>query len=98
MKKYTQKYEISVLQKDISIEIKEGVLSISGQKNGKLEKEDKGTYLYRELKHSSFRRTFTLSDNLKTDDIKATFENGILNITLPKTEPILEEAQVIDIE
>ena len=85
-------------KKDISIEIKEGVLSISGQKNGKLEKEDKGTYLYRELKHSSFRRTFTLSDNLKTNDIKATFENGILNITLPKTEPVLEEAQVIDIE
>ena len=46
----------------------------------------------------SFKRSFTLSDTLEADKIKAKFENGILNISIPKTEPKVEEAQVIDIE
>ena len=85
-------------KKDITIEVKDGVLSIAGQKNNKIDKKDKGTYLYRELKHSSFRRSFTLGDNLKTEDIKAKFENGILNISLTKNEPIVEEAVVVNID
>jgi|TARA_R100000084_G_C4592748_1_gene119272 HSP20 family protein len=85
-------------KKDISIEVKDGVLTISGQKKDKVDNEDKGTYIYRELKHSSFKRSFTLSDTLEADKIKAKFENGILNISIPKTEPKVEEAQVIDIE
>jgi HSP20 family molecular chaperone IbpA len=100
---YKDKIEITseipgLTKKDISIEVKEGVLTIAGQKNGKIDKKDKGTFLCRELKHSSFRRSFTLGDNLKTDEIKAKFENGILNISLAKTETQVEETQVIDIE
>ena len=85
-------------KKDISIEVKEGTLTIAGQKKEKKENGEKGTYLYRELKHSSFRRSFLLGDNLAPDDIKAKFENGILNVSIPKVEPKVEEAQIIDIE
>ena len=85
-------------KKDISIEVKDGVLTISGQKIDKTNNEDQGTYIYRELKQSSFKRSFTLSETLEANKIKAKFENGILNISIPKTEPKVEEAQVIDIE
>ena len=85
-------------KKDISIEVKDGVLTISGQKKDKVDNEDKGTYIYRELKHSSFKRSFTLSDNLASGRIKAKFENGTLNVSIPKIEPKVEEATVIDIE
>ena len=85
-------------KKDISIEVKEGTLTIAGQKKEKKENGEKGTYLYRELKHSSFRRSFLLGDNLAPDEIKAKFENGILNVSIPKVEPKVEEAQIIDIE
>ena len=100
---YKNKIEINseipgLTKKDITIEIKDGVLSITGKKSDRIDKTDKGTYLYRELKHSSFRRSFTLGDNIKTEDIKAKFENGILNIALEKTKAILEEVKVIDID
>ena len=85
-------------KKDISIEVKEGTLTIAGQKKEKKGNGEKGTYLYRELKHSSFRRSFLLGDNLAPDEIKAKFENGILNVAIPKVEPKVEEAQIIDIE
>jgi HSP20 family protein len=85
-------------KKDISIEVKDSVLTISGKKQEKNENEEQGTYLYRELKHSSFKRSFTLSDNLASGRIKAKFENGTLNVSIPKIEPKVEEATVIDIE
>ena len=85
-------------KKDISIEVKEGTLTIAGQKKERNNNGESGTYLYRELKHSSFRRSFTLSDNLASEQIKAKFENGILNVAIPKVEPKIEEIQVIDIE
>jgi len=91
--------EIPGLSKqDISIEIKDSVLTISGKKLEKNQNGEQGTYLYRELKHSSFKRSFTLSDNLASSRIKAKFENGTLNITIPKIEPKIEEAQIVDIE
>ena len=85
-------------KKDISIEVKDGMLTIAGQKKEQNEDGETGTYLYRELKHSSFRRSFTLGENLASDQIKAKFENGILNVAIPKLEPKIEEVQVIDIE
>ena len=44
------------------------------------EKDSDGTYLYRELKHSSFRRSFTLGENFESGKIKAKFKDGILKI------------------
>ena len=82
---------------DIDIELKDEVLTISGRKSETEENGADGTYLYRELKHSAFRRAFTLGENFKSKDIKAKFKNGILNIEIPKVEPKKEEATKIDI-
>ena len=77
-------------KEDISLECKDGYLTISGGTRFDDEKQE-GTFLYRELKHSSFKRSFTIDPKVyKVDQIDASFENGVLNIDIPK----FEEAQV----
>jgi HSP20 family protein len=76
--------EIAGLSKaDIDIEFKEDALTISGGKRFDDNKPE-GTLIHRELKHSSFKRSFLLSDKFDTDNINATFDNGLLFIDLPK--------------
>ena len=74
-------------KKHLNVEVEDGTLTISGEKHHI--KEDSGAkVLRRELKASSFKRNFELGENLDGDNIKATFKNGILNIDIPKVEPI----------
>lgn len=65
-------------------------LNISAKSESKVETEEKGAFTRREFNFTSFSRTFTLPDVVNKDEIDAKYENGILNITLPK----LEEAKV----
>ena len=78
--------EIPGLTKDdVSVDLEERVLTISGNKRE--EKDNENTrYIRKELKRSSFKRSFKLGDNLKVSDIKADFNNGLLNVTVPKRE------------
>ena len=75
-------------KKDIEVEVEEGVLTISGKKHSIGSADDKAKVLRRELKGSSFKRSFTLGEKLDGDNIVAKFENGILMIDVPKIEPI----------
>ena len=73
-------------KKDISVEVEDGTLTISGEKHNIL--EDNGAkVLRRELKASSFKRNFELGENLDGDNIKADFKDGVLSISIPKIEP-----------
>ena len=89
--------EIPGLTKDdVNIKVENGVMTISG-KNQSL--DDKGArYIRRELKHSSFKRSFELGDTLDPSKISAKFENGILNITIPKKEEALPKTIDITID
>ena len=73
-------------KKDLTIEVQDGNLTISGEKHSIIE-DDKAKVLRRELKGSSFKRSFALGDNLDGDKIKASFKNGVLNIDVPKVIP-----------
>ena len=89
--------EIPALSKDrVSIDVEDGVLSISGDKH-QLD-EPNARYIRRELKHSSFRRSFELGESLDGDDINATFVDGVLRIEIPKIEPIQPQKKTIDIK
>ncbi len=73
-------------KKQLNVEVEDGVLTISGDKHNV--PEDKGAkVLRRELKASSFKRQFTLGEQLDGDNINASFKDGILSISVPKIEP-----------
>ncbi len=61
---------------------------------------EKGTkdedYLYREISYGSFERRFLLPEGVKTEDLKAKYTNGILEVTVPA--PALAKARKIEIE
>ena len=70
---------------DISINLENGRLSISGERN--FSNEEQGRTFHRvETQYGSFNRSFQLPDNISEESIKATYENGLLNITIEKSE------------
>ena len=71
-------------KEDISVQIEENVLSIVGKASQLNEQTDKSVYLLRELKRSSFSRSFTLSDQLDASNIDATFKDGLLKLVIPR--------------
>ena len=73
-------------KKQLNIEVEEGVLTISGDKHG-ITEESGAKVLRRELKSSSFKRSFELGDLLDGDNISANFKDGVLSIDVPKIEP-----------
>ena len=73
-------------KKQLDIEVEDGVLTISGDKHNVWD-DAKAKILRRELKQSSFKRSFELGELLDGDNISASFTDGILSISIPKLEP-----------
>jgi HSP20 family protein len=90
--------EIAGLTKeDVSVEYEDGLLTITGNKKDEVD-EVEAKYIYRELKRSSFRRSFQIDDtHLEVDKISAKFDNGILNVSIPKREVTTPEAKKVKI-
>lgn len=71
--------------KDLSINLSQNVLTVSGERSE--EKEEKGKkYLRVERKSGAFSRSFTLPCPVEEDEVAAEYKDGVLTITLPKTE------------
>ena len=85
-------------KKDLNVEVEDGVLTIAGEKHNGLIDEAKAKILRRELKQSSFKRSFTLGDLLDGDNIKANFKDGILSVEIPKVEPELPKKNIVKIK
>ena len=74
-----------VMEKDISVQIENGVLTIEGERN--LEKETvEKEYKRIERSYGKFARFFTLTPNVETKDVTAVFDNGVLEVRIPKKE------------
>ncbi len=86
---------------DIKAELSNGYLTISAVRDsGEEEKKDeeKG-YVFRERYTGSCSRSFYVGENMKEEDIKAAYENGILTLTFPKEVPAqIPEKKYIAIE
>ena len=78
--------ELPGLQKeDVKINLQDNVLSLEGEK--KQEAEEKGKCFHRvERGYGKFQRSFVLPASVKGNNVKANFKDGILVITLPKTD------------
>ena len=72
-------------KKNVSVDVEEQVLTISGDKHG-FDDSD-GKCITRELKQSSFKRSFNLGEHLDGKDVSAKFKDGMLSISIPKIEP-----------
>lgn len=72
-------------KEDVKAQLKDGYLTISAEKNtSKDEKDEKGNYIRRERYSGKCSRSFYVGENVKEEDIKASFKNGILELTFPK--------------
>ena len=72
-------------KKNVSVEVEEDVLIISGDKHGF--DSDGGKCITRELKQSAFTRSFNLGEYLDGSNVSAKFKDGMLSISIPKKEP-----------
>src|SRR5437879_6073411 len=74
----------------VEVTVTDGVLSIEAKRSEE-KTEEKGRYLRREVFSGNYRRQLTLPREVKAEDIKADFENGVLTVQvprLPKPQPI----------
>ena len=76
-----------VKPEDVDISITDGTLTIKGETKTE-EKEEQKDYLHREHRYSAFHRSVALPGRLDTDKAEASFENGILTLTIPKSEEV----------
>lgn len=74
-----------VKKEDIKIDFHDGVLTISGERNHKEEVKDEDYYKV-ETSFGKFQRSFTLPSDIDSENITASTNNGVLEVTVPKLE------------
>ena len=82
--KVTLKIEVpGIEEKDIDIRVENNTLAVHGER--KIEKEEKEeNYRRVERQYGSFTRTFTLPQTVDTENVSATYDKGVLKVSLPK--------------
>lgn len=84
-------------KEDIKLDLKDGILTVSAQHSESSEEKDKkGSYIRRERRYGSFARKFDVS-GIQEDGITAAYNNGVLELTLPKAQPVVPAARQIEI-
>lgn len=76
--------------KDIDVSISGDVLTIRGQKKGEEENKD-DNYYCRERYSGEFQRVITLPASVKSDEVEATYKNGVLKIDMKKTQKAVKK-------
>lgn len=84
-------------KEDCTIKVENGMLTISSSKQDE-KKEEKGKYSRYEYNMSAFSRSFSIPENVNTDEVKAKCENGELRVELQKKEKTLPSERLIEIE
>lgn len=74
-------------KEDFNIELDQNVLTISSEEKSENEEtSEDGKYTRKEFNYTAFKRAFNLPETVEQDKIKATYNNGVLNIEVPKRE------------
>ncbi|MDF3054881.1 MAG: heat-shock protein [Gammaproteobacteria bacterium] len=81
---------------NIKIDITNGRLIIKGEKT--TSKEEDKNYISREIHYGSYERVIALPDTVDIDQVSASFEKGILYITMPKKEGSAQQSRAVKIE
>ncbi|MEI6311288.1 MAG: Hsp20/alpha crystallin family protein [Bacteroidota bacterium] len=83
-------------KEEVSIKVEKNLMTISGEKK-ESSTDDSKKIKRKEFHYKSFSRSFTLSDNIQSDKVEAKYENGVLNLTIPKKE-IEKEKTAVEIK
>jgi HSP20 family protein len=84
-------------EKDVSLSLQDGVLTIRGEKKHE-RNEEKENYRMMERRYGSFQRSVQLPDTVDEDKIEATFNNGVLKVSLPKRPEAIGKHRKIPIK
>lgn len=105
IKEKTDEYLISIelpgyQKENIKIDVEDGYLTVHAEINSDNEEKEEGKFVRRERYVGSCSRSFYVGNEVKSEDIKASFKNGILKIEVPKKEykKELPEKKYIQIE
>jgi HSP20 family protein len=83
--------------KDIDISLSNGVLTIKGKKKQEREEKEENYHLL-ERSYGSFTRSVQLPGEVQSDKISASYRNGVLKVTLPKSEEAKKKEIKIKVE
>jgi HSP20 family protein len=86
-----------VEKEDIKVDVKDNVLSISGERKHK-EEVKKDDYYKLESSYGKFERSFTLPKGVDAENIQAASEKGVLEVTIPKIKTEVENVQKITVQ
>lgn len=106
VKEFEDKYELELevpgyRKEDLSAELKNGYLNITANRTENKDEKDKaGKYIRRERYTGTCQKSFYVGKQITEQDIRASFENGVLKLTIPKKEaqPSVPEKHYIAIE
>ncbi|GAB3110150.1 Hsp20/alpha crystallin family protein [Aestuariicella hydrocarbonica] len=82
---------------DVQVTLEDGVLSIEAESHQEDKEEKDGRIIRQERRYGKFVRSFNLGSDIEQGDIDATFKNGILTLTVPKSETKTASSRRIDI-
>ena len=82
---------------DVDVSVSQGMLTIRGEKRSEREEGDEG-YVVRECSYGRVERIVPLPDGLDVDSAQATFRNGVLTVTIPKTAETQQAAKRISVQ
>ena len=83
-------------KEDIEVNLTDDSITISGEKKTEERVERKGYYRH-ERSYGSFARSFTLPSEVRTDEVKAEFKDGVLEVRVPKTEEAKKKVKKVTI-
>ena len=85
-----------VEKKDVEVNLKNGILTVSGERKTS-EKGDENSRIWHETTLGAFSRSFELTSDIVEEKVKAKFNNGVLNITIPKAEEVKPSVKKITV-
>jgi HSP20 family protein len=83
--------------KNVDIKVVGDMLTIKGSRDEKSETR-KADYLHREIRYGSFERSISLPEGIKADDLKATYHDGVLELTAPMPKEAIPKEVKIQVE
>ena len=83
---------------DIDVSLQDGHLTVKGEKRSESEEENKDKHHYRlERSYGAFRRSFRLPPEIDADDVSASFDKGVLKVTVAKKEAAESATRKIEV-